>query len=96
MKKSKKIIPQPTPQEVTPLCVSWCVSTPLFFSAEGRFLLPATDPWCSVIAEQFRDDLKYIIHGHIFYPWSPEVSEAWLSPGKNFNLDTGGDSILGA
>lgn len=34
-----------------------------FSLLKGRFLLLAHDPWCSVIAEQFRDDWKYIIHG---------------------------------
>lgn len=60
----KNITPTPTPQEVTSL--STLVSCH-FSLLKGRLLLSAADPWRSVIAEQFRDDGKYIIHGRIHW-----------------------------
>ena len=53
-----------------------------FSLLKGRLLLPAHDPWCSVIAEQFRDDRKYIIHGLIFHPGRWKAARHGCFPGR--------------
>lgn len=68
---------------------------PHWFSLPKGGLLLAGDPWCSVIAKQFRDDLKYIIHGHIFYPGHRKAARRGCIPGR-VQPCTGGDGPLGA
>lgn len=51
------------------------LSAQLCLSPQGGSCLPWL-LWCSVIAEQFEDDGKYIIHGCIFLPSPLEGREA--------------------
>lgn len=56
---------------------SSCFSLP-----KGTFLLQAADLWCSVIAEQFTDARKYIIHAHIFHPGHWKAASHGCRPGR--------------
>lgn len=51
------------------------LSARLCLSPQGGSYLPWL-LWCSVIAEQFGDDWKYIIHGCVFLPSPLEGTEA--------------------